>query len=219
METVKEFSIKKTLKRIVKELNDKIESIRRPRPNEKERYSKEGFFVSKYKDQFPVSRDTYYSYSAFANSKNPAKNIQSIDLRTFYDICTYTNVSADYLLGLIDTKRKEHSAEKVREEFGLSDKAMERLRQIKNHRPEWKGEISTNIVNYILENDNFWNELNGRLPVYVTCMYDVRSSGSDVDMARYGIIRTFEKLIDEICECAAQEEIPLADLGDTYPFN
>jgi hypothetical protein len=38
-------------------------------------------------------------------------------------------VSADYLLGFIDTKRKDESAEKVRQEFGLSDEAMEVLKK------------------------------------------------------------------------------------------
>lgn len=117
------FDFNKTLKRAMEVLDEKIELVMKPNPNEKKRYTKDGFFM-KYKFDFPMSKHTYYKYKRSA--------LNGMTLETFYQICRYTGVSADYLLGFIDTKRKEQSAEMVRKEFGLSDAAMEKILEIKN---------------------------------------------------------------------------------------
>lgn len=213
------FDMKQIMKKIVRELDEKIEKIRKPRPNEKERYSKSGFFVAVANNdiKFPISKDTYYCYSAFAKNRKSSKPLQSIDLRKFFDICTYTDISADYLLGFIKTKRKEQSAEMVRKEYGLSDKSMRNLIAIKNRKAEAQGELSSDIMNFILENSEFWNKLNNRLPVYLTCL-DYRGEDIDIDVTRYGIIRAFEELLDELCDDIKKKNLPIVVLDETTPF-
>jgi len=47
----------------------------------------------------------------------------------------------------------------------MGDGAMERLGRISRRSTEYKGEVSSDLINFILQNDDFWDELNGRLPI------------------------------------------------------
>lgn len=211
-----EFSIRLTLSRIMNELNKKIDRIRKP--NGKTKFTKVEFFnrceYGEIKD-FPFSRDTYYGYSAVAGGKESREKIQSMDLRRFYDICIYLNVSADYLLGFNTSKRKELSAEKVKKEFGLSDKSMGRLAELNKNTPKFKGDLSSDIVNAILESDTFWDKLKEYLPIYIACINEVRANNVDADIARYGMSKTFEELIDEICAFIDKKNMPYNKLDET----
>lgn len=214
----KKFDIILTLNRAMNELNKKIDSI--IKPNGKSLFTKKEFFNRcEYGEieNFPFSRDTYYSYSSIVKRRKSRNNLQSMDLHRFYDICAYTDVSADYLLGFNTSKRKELSAEMVKTEFGLSDKAMERLIKIKKHTPEYKGDLSTYVLNFIFENDDFWYKFEERLPAYLACLNNRRNE-NELAMARYGITRAFEELIDELCKYSIDNELSYAELDDESPF-
>lgn len=98
-------------------------------PKRKKLHNKKEFFIKEdMHNGFPISKDSYYSYNAFVNAPQPSKNIKSIDLSAFYGICEYTDVSADYLLGFIDSKRKEQSSRNGKKGIqGLSDKSYGKL--------------------------------------------------------------------------------------------
>lgn len=216
--TQTEFDIRKILRKLLEALNIKIDNLINRKNNE---CTKAEFFNRiKHNEiiDFPISRDTYYNYSAFVKKPKISKDdkhIGTIDLNTFFEICKYTDVSADYFLGFCDTTRKEPSAETVRQDFGLSDKAMKRLAEIKNSTPEFKGDISSDIVNAILENDLFWSKLRDYLPICVSCMNEVRAADEDVDIARFGLNRVFNELIDELCIVADGADLPNVELDDT----
>lgn len=217
MENNNNFNIKEVLKKVIEELNRKINIVINPNQRKKAIHNKKEFFIKEdMHKNFPISRDTYYNYNAFVNAEKPSKNINSIDLSAFYYICKYTDVSADYLLGFIESKRKEQSAEMVRKEFGLSDHAMENLSNKRKHTPEVQGELSSDIINFILENDTFLDKLDERLPVYLSCL-DYRSD-IDIDIARYGIVRAFEELLDELCDRIKKNNLPTVELDETTPF-
>lgn len=57
------FDIKKVLKKIVEELNIKIDFIRRKGRTEKERLDKKDFWAkcASFEIDFPIGKDTYYS--------------------------------------------------------------------------------------------------------------------------------------------------------------
>lgn len=211
---IETFEIKDVLKRVVNELNAKIHKI-----TDSKHIDKKDFWAKTetYEMNFPIRKDTYYAYTAFIGKKKAKKKFQSMDLRTFFDVCLYTDVSADYLLGFNTSKRKEDSAEKVRQEFGLSDKSMETLSLIKKNKPEVKGELSSDIVNIILENQNFWRKLNDCLPVYLSNINYSRAD-IDVDVARYALNRVFEELIDDICDKLQSDKLPYEELDNTGVF-
>lgn len=103
--------------------------------------------------QYPISLPAWDSYKKTI-SKNAKTGTSSMNLESLYRICVYTGVSADYMLGFIDTKHKEQSAEKVREEFGLTDKSMETLKAFLDTRFIWGNpEIFKPIefLNFILD--------------------------------------------------------------------
>lgn len=215
----KEFNMKKILKRIIDETDNKIENIRRQNQNKGYKVTKEVFFTNEnYCKNFPVSRNTYDKYSAFVNNAKASRGFKHIELNNFYDFCVYNNCSADYFLGFIDTKRKEPSAESVRKDFGLSDKAMETLSFINKNKPEVKGELSSEIINIILENKEFWQKTNDRLPVYLS---NINSSRADIDVevARYGLSRAFEELIDDLCDKLENDGLPHEKLDNTCVFS
>ena len=109
----------------------------------------------------------------------------------------------------------------LKKEFGLSDNAMNCLKTIKDHKAECIGEITSDIINFFLENETFWDELNYRLPAYFNCL-NYRTDSTNIDMARYGIIRVFEELLDELInelyEIMKKKELPLAELEPTSAF-
>ena len=193
------FDLRSIMKRIVEETESKITSIRKKRPKKSEQLTKKEFFVNpKYNTEFPVSSATYAKYYTFARNKKASREFKSIDIETLYAFCTYNNCSADYFLGFIDTKRKEASAQQVKEDFGLSDESMKRLSNIRKSTPEVKGELSSDIINMILEDNDFWEKVNSHLPLYIASLTESRTTDVDVDIARYGLTRAFEEMIDRI---------------------
>lgn len=197
MTTDKTFDVKRVLERAIRVLDEKIKSIMKPNPKEKPRYSKADFFTNHEAHKgFPMSKDTYYNYTAFVNSEKPAKNIQKIELDTFYNICTYADVSADYLLGFIGTKRKEPTAEMMKQDFGFSDEAMERLIYLKNVRPQ-----ILKVINFTLKNDEFWKQFIPMLSNYIKAneqRNDSDDKEKEVAVARYSLNQLFERLMTNI---------------------
>jgi len=84
----------------------------------KEKVSKEKIFES-YPYKIPISRKTWYDYKE--------KKKKDLKIGTLYDICNYTNVSADYYLGYNKSVRKEASSLQIKEDYGLTDDALEKL--------------------------------------------------------------------------------------------
>lgn len=207
----KRFSIKTVLRRSIKLLDKRMNELLKNPPSGKENITtKDKFFQPEgYSDEFPLTKDSYYNYSTFVKNKKSSKNIKSIDLSRFYDICTYTDVCPEYLLGMINTKRKEESANKVREEFGLSDKAMDRLVQANKNQGGCRGELTSSLINFILENDEFWEKLAEHLTLYLSYVDGYRVSYRDLDVERYGLVRTFEELIDDIADSFQITELPV----------
>lgn len=199
MKTASNFDFKKVVSRIVKEIDIIINKAIEPKSKTEKKDNKKNFFVrNQTENLIPISRDTYYNYTAYANGKRKETPLKSISLATFYEICKTTNVSADYFLGFIQTKRKEQSADMVRKEFGLSDKAMERLRLINKNQTDDTEEMVISFINMILEYDSFWEGFEHRLSDYLTVSMIGPQSIVDPDMMRYSVLQKFEDLIDYI---------------------
>lgn len=215
---MEEFEINFVLQKVIHELNYKIKAFIQSRINRGEKARKKDFFqeVKNNRIKFPISKDTYYKYNRALN-KNSHFSIQTMLLDDFYNICQYTNVSADYYLGFIKTKRKEPSAARVQKDFGLSDKAMDILSKINNHKAEEKGELSADIVNYILEDKAFWEELNTKLPAYIAALIYNRDD-TNTDATRYGTMKVFERLLDNISEKCINSDLPSSKVDQLAPF-
>lgn len=115
--------LKKTIRRIVKETQKKIDQSG----------IKVEDILGEPKYEFPVSKDTWYKYKAYLKSKK-SKNMQAIKISSLYDFCEYTEVSADYFLGFNKTRVKESSASQIQKDFGFSDEALKVLGEMRRNR-------------------------------------------------------------------------------------
>lgn len=214
------YNIKEILKRVVKSLDSKINMAVKLNTKKETEYKKEDFFVNKkISSGFPVSKDSYYNYTAFVNADTPAKEIGGISLKTLYNICIYTDVSADYLLGFITSERKEESAEMAKKEFGLTDEAMKRLAKTSGKKAQHPGELSSDVINLILTNDYFWNALDSLLPTYFAEKY-LNEPADYLSRVKFELNEAFIQLADDVCkslliEAANAEMKGLSIFGDS----
>lgn len=74
------------------------------------------------------------------------------------------------------------------------------------------------MVNIALENEEFWNKFGNRLSTYIACLYGSRTAEIDVEVARYGLVRAFEDLVDELVEQISNNDSPIdeVDLSGTF---
>lgn len=206
--------IKRIMPEIEKEINQKIKAKLSVGKYNKTKFLED---VKDNKEYFPIKEDTYRKYLTMSNNKKNQYSTQSMKTIVLFDICEYTGVSADYYLGFIDTKKKEASAPQVKQDFGLSDKAMDTLSQINNHKAEEKGELSADVVNYIFEDKDFWEELNAKLPVYISALvYNLDDANTDA--ARYGVMRAFETLLNHLSEKCINSDLRNAKVDQLAPF-
>lgn len=198
---IKELEMIELLKRIVPEIEIKITSAIKENNTIGNKYNRSKFYEEAREggeqSDFPITISSYDNYRKLANDKQYANFISDMNLTNFYKICQYTGVSADYYLGFRATKRKELSAPIIKEEFGLSDKSMEMIKETTNREQRLKGELNSDLFNFILENKTFWDDFRYLIPQYYAA-YHARASSHDIDYITYTLSKTFERLIDDI---------------------
>lgn len=83
--------------------------------------------------EFPTAYNSIVNYEQKVYGTNQRQSIKGMRLATFYEICEYYNVSADYLLGFKESRHRESSADYVSSEFGFDDNILEIFRKMKYH--------------------------------------------------------------------------------------
>lgn len=138
----KEFE--ETMKRIVEEVENVMQNQIEEQKEAGTKLSHESILKS-YPEEFPIQRDTWYSYKGFVNGRKNI-NFKTINMQVLADVCNYTNISADYFLGKQKSKTAASSADAMEEEFGLSYKTLNKLLNAKEHEdiviPERYGKVS-----------------------------------------------------------------------------
>ena len=151
------------------------------------------------------SRQTVYKWE---------KGITLPTHETLLKLCQLFDCDIGYLFCEYDCKTRE--ATDIQEVTGLSEENISWLKRINNANHEYAGTVSPDLINRILSNSDFWNKLDDRLPVYLASL-DYRSTDTDRDMARYGVVRALEELLDELCD-KTERNLPLVELDKTTPF-
>lgn len=225
-ETIPEFDSTEVFKRIAYVLGQKIASIQEEHRRRGDRLSQEEIITGYRRDgkpagveRFPVSKHAYRNYKTSGDKINQSR-ANSLRVDTLYDICRYTGVSADYLLGFIDTPRKEQSAEMVRQEFGLSDESMKFLKEAHERSPASRGEVTSSLVNIILGDSRFWYEMNLILPMYISSKnHEYRTDDRLEFMTKYSLIQNFDALLNAIDKgINEQDKTPVAEPDETDPY-
>ena len=134
-------------------------------------------------------------------------------------LANYYDVSIGYLLGLSESRETEDKYVVGSKEFGLSDEAMEQLIKIKCEKVERLGELSSDVINLILANCSFWNELDSLLPTYFIGKY-VSEDAHYFTRIKFELNESFIQLIDDVCKglliaAAEAEEKGLSIFGNS----
>ena len=132
------------------------------------------------------------------------------NLHQLLELCEIFDCEVGYLLCEHEGKTKEETD--VQEVTGLSKESMERLKVTKHIEPKYLGEVSSDLINFILSNDEFWGEFNKLLPIYIK--YKSNTSALELDMIKYSLFNMFEGLINELCDYLSETspQKPLSDV-------
>jgi transcriptional regulator with XRE-family HTH domain len=125
------------------------------------------------------------------------------NVEKLYKICSYFNMTSDYLIGFTDSKSRDISDQLIQNTTGLSEAAIETLKKISHGRPNslFSLPFDMGVINYIFSNQSFLLKLIKRLSKY----YELRqehlrdSTGrigfsEEADYANYLLARLIEEL-------------------------
>ena len=124
-------------------------------------------------------------------------------IKSLMRIAKALGVTVDYLVGLSEIEEPNIKYKVGSREFGLSSKAMKRLERVKRRSKDelaHKGNVSSALINFILENDDFWHDIDDLLPVYLMNRYEHRTIQREIDISKFYLTETFGRLLEDICE-------------------
>ena len=141
---------------------------------------------------------------------------ERMNVNNLLALADFYNVSLNYLLGRSESKSNDVTDQYAANKFGFSDKAMKRMASIKkgSYLHTKNKEKSLELVNFILENNEFWLKYELLLLEYYNenkKSIDKENSSAGIDHAgaiRYSLIRLFESLIDESYKYLYTEKPP-----------
>lgn len=168
-----------------------------------------GWTQQRLAEELKLSNDSRQTVNKWEHGTTPPT------LKNLLKLCQLFDCDIGYLFCEYDCKTRE--ATDIQEVTGLSEENISWLSRINNTNDKYAGVVSLDLINYILSNSDFWNKLNDRLPVYLTCL-DYRGTEMDTDITRYTIMRAFEELLDGLCDNIMKSNLPLVELDETTPF-
>lgn len=144
-----------------------------------------------------TKKNTSISHTTLGKYENDA----DIKLSYLKILANFYNVDIDYLLGYTNTRRKDVTHKVVSTKFGLSDKAMNRLENMK--RDFFRSE-KLEIINYMLESPLFVNVILERFTE--CCKNKATNNKQNLEVSEFNISREIIELIDNY-------------YNDVYPHN
>ncbi|MBE6628977.1 MAG: helix-turn-helix transcriptional regulator [Ruminococcaceae bacterium] len=104
--------------------------------------------------QMELSEKIGISQGVISAIKN--KKVKAPGADTIFRIANFFNVSADYLLGISDIPTQNAELKAVCEYTGLSQKAIEKILEVKQEEEINELESTLRTFSSIIENENFW---------------------------------------------------------------
>jgi len=160
-----------------------------------------------------ILKETNVSISGMQLGKYENADLkQRPNINNLLALSEYYGVSLEYLIGRSEIRGGDATDEHTSDKFGLSKKSMNLLKAIKNNQSmiQIDGElftignkaISSDLINFVFENKDFWIAVDSLLSTYVRTKAENKrihlSEISEVDAARYSLMRRFEDLIDDM---------------------
>jgi len=98
----------------------------------------------------------YISHTSLWDYENPEKN-KDMSIKNMVTLAEYYDVSYDYIIG--KSKSRKRTNINVNKKYGLSDKVLHRFSILKNIQPKKYESHQIDILNELLENDEFYSLL------------------------------------------------------------
>ena len=130
-------------------------------------------------------------------------------------VAKHFDVSVDYLVGFSDSRKTKLSYKMVSKYFGLTDKSIERLQKLK------KNKMMLKMVNFILENDDFWDDFELEYIKYFDLSSEVerytlnpeqKEYLDKLNYSKFSLFTIFSKLLEESYQALKFRKYKLFDL-------
>lgn len=175
-------------------LSERIEGLRKDN-NVKKDTQKELSKKIEMKTGIAISNTTL---GKFENTKD----LSGIKLINLIAIANYYEVSIDYLLGKTDSRSQCVTEQFISNKLNLSDNAIKKLSNLSKNKLSNDNDFKIRLINAILENDSFLDELSDNLIAFYKANDDANKNGVDIDkkeyIARLDLINTFENFRDSV---------------------
>jgi len=132
----------------------------------------------------------YISHTSLNNYEDTSKN-KVPSLTYAIALADYYNVSIDYLIGRTNSRKKDVTHKAVSAKFGLSDKAMNRLENMKR---DFLYSEKLDIINYMLESPLFTNVILERFSE--CCKEKATNNKQNLEISEFNISREIIELVD-----------------------
>lgn len=133
------------------------------------------------------------------------------------EMCSLFDCEIGYLLCEYDLKKRD--TVDINKVTGLSEDVIEWLQRIKDRQTKYIGNLSSDLINYILADIEFWNDLDEFLPIYIKYKREYEESNISVvqlDMIKYSLFSIFEKMINGLCNYLEEnnpQPVPRINIG------
>jgi transcriptional regulator with XRE-family HTH domain len=139
--------------------------------------------------QTGVSRQAISKYMDGSNSPNA---------ETLFKICSYFKMPSDYFIGLTNSKSVDFNLQFIQDKIGYSIEAINNLETLYHANLFSPRHPTQNVspFDYMLINQRFFVDYPNKLRAYFIAR-DNDSEQNDSDIARYTLVRVFERFIDD----------------------
>ncbi len=99
--------------------------------------------------EFPAGYNSLLRYEQFVYEKTKGQTVKGMRLATFYELCRFYDVSADYLLGFKISKHAENTADYIMKEWKFSDDFLFKIKEMQARKsPIDKQYKQTNVFEF-----------------------------------------------------------------------
>lgn len=146
--------------------------------------------------EFPVSYNSMINFEQPVYEDTKRQNIRGMRLASFYELCEFYNVSADYLLGFKESMHRESSADYIHREWGLNDTTLQRFKSMKkNNKSIYFDEnhsfTETEFINLLL--GDFLTNFEGAISKYLEKCYELKKFNENNLNSKTGLLELFDE--------------------------
>ena len=138
----------------------------------------------------------HISHTQLGNYENSDKKLIP-SINNILALSQFYGVSVDYLLGRTCSKKNNYTDQMTANKFGLSDKSMNILANIKKNNLFSDNTFKLQLINYIVENEWFLTNLAENLVSYYKASDKLQKHVKDAEkqesIAKYDLVSTIQK--------------------------